>query len=138
MRPFNSSSSSAGLRGTSRLRFWFCLCAGVVGSQLYLWATRLPLGIPGEWTWNRSNPEMDSLVNMIGVLVAGALYVGFVEWGAARLTGPASGKSRTVRLVALLAGLVGASFAWLWIVQEAAPVRSRLGKSAFLLYYPGS
>jgi hypothetical protein len=138
MGPFNSSSSPTGLRGTLRPWFWVCLCAGVVGSQLYLWATQLPLGIPGEWTWSRSAAELDSLVNMIGVLVAAVLYVAFVEWGAARLSGPAAGTIRTVRITALLAGLVGASFAWLWIVQEAAPVRSRLGKSAFLLYYPGS
>lgn len=138
MGPFNSSSSPPDLRRTLRPGFWFWMCAGVVGSQLYLWATQLPLGIPGEWTWHRSAVELDSLVNMVGVLVAAALYVAFVEWGAVRLSGPAPAKARTARITALLAGLVVASFTWMWIVQEAAPVRSRLGKSAFLLYYPGS
>ena len=30
------------------------------------------------------------------------------------------------------------SFTWLWIVQEISPVKNRLGKSAFVLYYASS
>lgn len=37
-----------------------------------------------------------------------------------------------------LLGLSILSFTWLWIVQEISPVKNRLGKSAFVLYYASS
>ena len=118
--------------------FWFCLMAGVVGSQVCLWVTRLPLGIPGEWTWTRVAGEPDAVWNLVGVATAAALYVAFVEAGTRRLGGAAISKHRSLELFAWLAGLVAVAFTWLWVVQESAPIRSRLGKSAFVLYYPGS
>ncbi|HEY4260575.1 MAG TPA: hypothetical protein VGM98_10450, partial [Schlesneria sp.] len=66
------------------MRLWFglLLLTATVGSLAYLWFTPLPLGIPGEWTWQRITPEPDLLWNLIGVAVAIALYVSFVEVGA--------------------------------------------------------
>ncbi len=121
-----------------RLWFWLCLIVGVVGSQVCLWSTKLPLGIPGEWTWRRVESEPDILWNLIGVMVAVVLYVAFVEAGARRLSRLANLKSRFPKVCAWLAGLVAVSFVWLWVVQETAPTGNRLGKSAFVLYYSSS
>ena len=118
-----------------RLWFWLCLIGGVVGSQICLWLTVLPLGIPGEWTWHRVAAEPDLPWNLLGLGVAAALYVGFVEAGSRRLT---SGKIRSIEVGVWLIGLVAVAFTWLWVVQECAPIRNRLGKSAFVLYYSAS
>ena len=126
------------LGGVMRPWFWLCLMAGVVGSQVCLWSTTLPLGIPGEWTWTRIASEPDAVWNLVGVAAAAALYVAFVEAGTRRLGGTANSKRRSRELFGWLTGLVAVSFTWLWVVQESAPIRSRLGKSPFVLYYPGS
>lgn len=123
--------------------FWFCLIAGVVGTQVYLWVTpleyaerALPLGIPGEWVWHRIPSEPDVLWNLIGVAVAGALYVAFVEAGAGRLAGRL--RVPSFEAAAWMSGLVAVAFVWLWVVQETAPTQNRIGKSALVLFYPGS
>ena len=121
-----------------RLWFWLFLAVGVVGSQVYLWSTRLPLGVPGEWTWRRLDSEPDALWNLIGVAAAVVLYVAFVEAGARRLSRLANSKTRFLEVSAWLAGLVAVAFVWLWVVQETAPTGNRLGKSAFVLYYSSS
>ena len=118
--------------------FWLWLLAGVVGSQIYLWVTILPLGIPGEWTWNRVQSEPDFAWNMAGVAVAVVLYVAFVETGARRFGRVTPSPIRRLEVSAWLAGLIAVSFVWLWVVQEMAPTKNRLGKSAFVLYYASS
>lgn len=120
-----------------RYCFWSVLVAGVIVSQAFLWATDRPLGIPGEWVWQRTAFEADGYWNFAGTSVASVLYLLFVNAGAAWLGNTAS-QRRTVIVMAWLGGLVAASFAWLWIVQEMSPLRNRHGKSAFVLFYSGS
>jgi len=116
--------------------FWLCLIAGALGSQVFLWCSSLPLGVPGEWVWQRVAPEPDAAWNLLGIAVAVVLYLAFVEVGGRQLS--RRGAASSTRVYAWLAGLVAVSFAWLWVVQESAPIRNRLGKSAFVLYYPSS
>lgn len=103
-----------------------------------LWLTSLPLGIPGEWTWDRVPTEPDLLWNLAGAAVAAALLIAFVRQGSYRLSGYADRSFHRLEVVAWLVGLVAISFAWLWIVQECTPVKNRLGKAAFVLYYANS
>lgn len=119
------------------MRLWFrlLLLTTTVGSLVCLWFTPLPLGVPGEWTWQRIAPEPDLRWNLIGVAVAAALYVGFIEAGARQLQ--AGSRSKT-KLIVWLTGLVAVAFTWLWVVQESAPIINRTGKSAFVLYYASS
>jgi hypothetical protein len=121
-----------------RFWFWICLVASVIASQACLWWTQLPLGIPGEWTWSRVDREPDVVWNMVGAVVAALLYVGLVAAGARRLSRSAGRPTTRLEVSAWLMGLVAASFAWLWVVQELAPIKNRLGKAAFVLYYPSS
>ena len=118
-----------------RLWFWLLLLTATVTSMACLWLTQLPLGIPGEWTWQHIAPEPDLRWNLIGIAVAAALYVSFVEAGARQLQ---AGSRSLTRLTAWLIGLVAVAFTWLWVVQESAPIINRTGKSAFVLYYSSS
>ncbi len=82
--------------------------------------------------------EPDVMWNLAGSAVAAALYLVFVCWGYQRLSRYAEKPCHRLEVVAWLFGLVSISFAWLWIVQESAPVKNRLGKAAFVLYYANS
>lgn len=117
-----------------RLWFYLLLLIGAIASVASLWFTGLPLGIPGEWTWPRVAAEPDLSWNLIGIVVAAALYVAFVELGSRQLEGEPS----KVKVIGWLTGLVVVGFTWLWVVQESAPIVSRIGKSAFVLYYSSS
>ena len=112
-----------------------CAAAAALG---VLWLSEMPLGIPGEWTWDRVAAEPDSVWNLIGAVVAGGLYVAVVRIGWSRLSREARFPISRAEVCGWLMALVAMAFAWLWIVQEASPLRNRLGKSAFVLYYPSS
>ncbi|MEK6258936.1 MAG: hypothetical protein AABP62_10005 [Planctomycetota bacterium] len=120
-----------------RAIFSLILCA-VAASLSVLWLSQVPLGIPGEWTWDRAAAEPDSAWNLIGAAVAAGLYLLAVRTGWKRLCRESRSPIRCVEVGAWLAALVVMACAWLWIVQEAAPLRNRLGKAAFVLYYPSS
>ena len=119
------------------------ILAAAAASLGVLWLSQVPLGIPGEWTWDRIAAEPDSVWNLIGAAVAAGLYVAVVRIGWKRLRGesrlaPTWWGHQRLEACAWLVSLVAMVFAWLWIVQEAAPLRNRLGKAAFVLYYPSS
>ena len=120
-----------------RVIFWPILGASAASLGV-LWLTELPLGIPGEWTWDRVATEPDSGWNLIGATVAAGLYLLAVRAGWNRLHGESRRPVTHVEVCAWLAALVAMAFAWLWTVQEAAPQKNRLGKAAFVLYYPSS
>ncbi|MBC8114833.1 MAG: hypothetical protein H7062_10675, partial [Candidatus Saccharimonas sp.] len=120
-----------------RAIFSLILCA-VAASLSVLWLSQVPLGIPGEWTWDRAAAEPDSAWNLIGAAVAAGLYMLAVRAGWKRLSRESRSPIRCVEVGAWLAALVVMACAWLWIVQEVAPLRNRLGKAAFVLYYPSS
>lgn len=113
---------------------WLLLSAiGVALTWWLLWGTSLPLGIPGEWTWNRLNLEPDVPWNLLLAIPFAAGYGALVWRGWRRL-------DRAGRLEAalLLVGLGFAGFAWLWGIQESGPTAQRLSKGPFVLFYPQS
>lgn len=117
------------------VKTWAAIVIGSVISIAILWLTSIPLGVPGEWTWQRVAPEPDTFWNLYGGAVAAALIIAFVLFVRRRLDGKAvSSWMQNSYLV----GLVIVSFAWIWIVQEISPVQNRFGKSAFVLYYASS
>ncbi len=103
-----------------------------------LWCTSLPLGVPGEWTWDRAATEPDSPWNLASGLVISSMFIAFVIRGRQRFEAFAESSRYRFESVAWLAGLVVLGVAWLWLVQEIAPIKNRVGKSAFVLYYPSS
>ncbi|MGH7201014.1 MAG: hypothetical protein ACREJB_10450, partial [Planctomycetaceae bacterium] len=111
---------------------------GSAGVAVWLWGTDLPLGVPGEWTWDRirdgGERVAEGLHGAAIAVIAAALYVGFCAAGA-RPT--AAGAQRWETALWLL-GLVVAGFGWLWFVQDAPPVPHERSRSVRVLYYPGS
>ncbi len=101
----------------------------------FLWFTTVPLGIPGEWTWERFPADLQTGMNFLLAGFAAAAYLGFVALGGHRLqrTG-----IWTAEVVTWHLGLFVAAFSWLWIVQETAPPEGQLAKAPFILFYPGS
>lgn len=120
------------------MRIWLAIVIGSALSVAALWCTSIPLGIPGEWTWDRSASEPDLIWNLGGGVVAAGIFVAFVVLGFRRLDGTLSRRWGSVEVAAWLVGLAILSFGWLWIVQELTPIKSRLGKAAFVLYYSSS
>ena len=111
---------------------------GSVLALSLLWLQTIPLGIPGEWTWDRLRTEPDLGWNFGSGLVAAAIFLAFIRQGWLRQQRQGLGRPGRFECSAWLIGLVLMSFAWLWVVQEISPVRNRLGKSAFVLYYASS
>lgn len=120
-----------------RFWLWIVLFSGAAVTMGVLWLTEIPLGIPGEWTWQRTVLELDAVWNAVGIAVAIGLYAAFVEAGSRRL-GKTDPKIRSKEGILWLVGLCVVAFAWLWIVQETSPTRNRLGKSGFVLFYSSS
>ena len=108
-----------------------------------LWLTEWPLGVPGEWTWERiRHAETDRADSLLGicqaVLVAAAVVL--VTWLSSRLF--VDGRrpawlSRLGRIGAVL-GLVVTGFLAIHLLQESVPSGHGLARSSWVLYYPGS
>ncbi len=109
------------------------LASLVVG--VVLWGTSLPLGIPGQWVWERLPADAQTIPNLMLAAFAAGAYLLFVIFGERRFAQP----TMTVMEAALwVSGLGVAGFGWLWTVQDTAPMEGQLGKAPFVLYYPGS
>lgn len=116
-----------------RLLLW----AGTAAVVTFLWATPLPLGVPGEWTWTRivagDGETADRLLGLVIASVVAAVYVVGVELARKRLD--SAHRSGVAVRLALLAV---AGFAWLFVVQDAPPGTRRLQKSVLVLYAPST
>jgi hypothetical protein len=128
-----------------RRGFWITLLATSAASVGLLWlpcgdaaeSWCVPLGIPGEWDWNRIPVDEGGTTTLLlgWSLAAIALLVyGVVVWiGATRL----SNCSRTETAFWLVA-LATAGFCWLSLLQESPPEGYRTSKAVQVLYYPSS
>lgn len=113
-----------------------CCTLAALATVLVLWGTTIPLGIPGEWTWQRAIPSGDFSWSLIPAgmwIVVLGLYVWF---GALRFA-DAKRTSSWMR-AAWLVVLSGISFLTSGGLREAAPQEFRSAKAAFVLYFPGS
>ena len=129
----------------SSRRTWIALFAATAGSIGFLWlpcgssedVSCIPLGVPGEWIWNRI-PVDDGEVALLllGWLLAAVAFLayGTVIWlGTHRINRCSRGES-----IAWLAGLVVVGFFWLSVLQESPPEGYRTSKAVRVLYYEGS
>lgn len=114
--------------------------SGLIGASAaislgLLWLTEVPLGVPGEWTWNRISSADSPLETWLGIAAAcifGTIYVAVAWLGLRRI----SLAGRAERCGWLL-GLGVAAFAWMLAVQESPPDGYRMSKAPWVLYYPG-
>jgi len=103
-----------------------------------VWLPIVPLGVPGEWTWDRipyGGPEAATLfLRLFIVLPVMALYTAISFAGDARFAA-AGRRAKTAWLVSLTA----AGFALLWVVQESPTYAyDRLGRGPLVLYFPST
>lgn len=120
-----------------RWRLFIVLAVAAAVSLAFLWLTEVPLGIPGEWTWQRitypAGRVSEWLLGWGVAVLAGAGYLAAVLLGASRI-----GRCSRGEAAAWLVGLVVAGFGWLSIVQGASPPGVRDAKPLWVLYDPGS
>jgi len=105
-------------------------------SLALLWLTRIPLGIPGEWVWERIEYADGAAEALFGVAqfgIVGAVYL-LIVWQGHRHVATCS----RWELTAWLGALVLVGLAWLIAVQEGPRDEYRLSKAPFVLYYPAS
>lgn len=96
------------------------------------WRTSFPLGVSGEWEWQRIDLSEPFLWAAIPPALAAICYMGFIWLGSRRLDLCGRWEVR-----AWVGGLTAATFLWLWVVQESAPEGYQLSKAAWVLYYRG-
>ncbi|WP_437206105.1 hypothetical protein [Planctomicrobium sp. SH664] len=106
-----------------------CSAVGAVAQLGLLWGTTWPLGVRGEWTWERIGDGFDPLAVLVA-LVVGGLLLGYV-WFGARLMPTASAGRRW----GLLAGLCLLGGGWLTTLISAVPGIAGTARVPFVLYY---
>ena len=119
---------------STKVLFWLAQIVGVAVTIGLLWGSEIPLGIPGEWTWDRIVLDADELQEMtFGWVIAGiatVVYL-FVCLFADRRVLEANRWEMTGWLAALV--LLGA--VWHGVVQECPPDPHRLSKTPWVVWY---
>jgi len=108
------------------------------GSLAIQWLSNLPLGVPGEWVWDRipvARGEWIAVVlGWLAAGVVGALYIVFALVAARRVEG-----APRWQVAGWLAGLTLGGFAWLWVVQDSpADPAYGMAKTGWVLYFRGT
>jgi hypothetical protein len=117
------------------LWFWTLAILGSGASLGLFWASDLPLGVPGEWTWSRHDVPLDLFANALWGLVSGAAYLTFVGWGYRRLDRPECSVRESS---AWLIGLAAMAGVWTWTVLGEGATGATVARWPFVLYYPSS
>lgn len=113
------------------LRVALVLAVGVTAAVLL--TDRLPLGVPGEWTWSRVELTRELAISGLLPLAAGVIYVGFALLGALRI-----GRAGTTERGAWLVTLVVVAFGWLGGALDSVPPPHGYSRVPWVLYYPRS
>jgi methylthioxylose transferase len=116
-----------------RLILGCVLALAVAGTAVVLMSDRIPLGVAGEWTWDRIAWGPEATLGALVAMLGGAVYIGFCLLGSWRIAAAARGE----RMFWLLA-LVGTSFAWFWLAVDAARPPHGYARVPWVLYYPRS
>ena len=65
------------------------LATSAVGTVAFLWGTKIPLGVPGEWIWKRIRIPSDGYLTFLlsGAIAAifGGLYLAVAWFGVRRI-----------------------------------------------------
>ncbi|SFI89101.1 glycosyltransferase family protein [Planctomicrobium piriforme] len=125
-------TGSAAAKGAGVVLVLLALAAGVLQTAV-LWWSDFPLGVPGEWVWERIPVVGSLLVIFWPALAAGVLLTGYVVLGSG-MVAQARPWSRTAWLVGLW--LIGS--VWLLSVVGSTPGISGLSRIPFVLFYPRS
>lgn len=133
IRQFSSNGDSRAVRHDPVVPT--AICAAVVQIAV-VWIPAFPLGVPGEWTWQRIAYGPGEIASVfLGLFIAvpaGVAYLWYCRAGDLRIDAACHRKRQL-----WLAGLAAAGFGWLWVVQESAPAEiHRLGRGPVVHYFP--
>ena len=112
------------------------LIFSVVVTAVVLMMPVVPLGVPGEWTWQRNRALSDFAAaadRILPALIGGAILYGVAVRGARRAT-----RGRVLQTWFAYLSLMLAAWFWLDRVQQTAPVAHRETKPYWVLYDPSS
>ncbi len=122
---------------SGKLWYWLAQLVGVAATAVLLWGSEIPLGVPGEWVWDRIEFTREALAeSALGWAIAAIATVVYLVVCLAgdRRSLEASRPEISVWLVGLV--LIGAT--WHGVVQECPPDPHRLTKVPWVLWYPGT
>ncbi|QDT25890.1 hypothetical protein [Gimesia panareensis] len=117
-----------------RVRSLIPFLIAIILTLCLLASETIPLGIPGEWTWQRipfNGPAL--LFGVIISLILFIVYLFITLWGLSRIRDCSRGE-----LAVWLTTLAICSFLWSFYLQDAPPAEYSLSKAPFVLYYKGS
>lgn len=119
------------------MRFCLLWILSGIASLALLWFTQIPLGVPGEWTWERISLTDDNRSEVVWGAVSALIFlVLYLSWTL--LVGDRLQYLSRRNTAAALGGLVVFAFAWQIALQESPPTGYRLSKIPWVLYYPGA
>ena len=117
---------------TASWRLLAIAAVATLAALALLWGTTWPLGIPGEWTWDRIPADPLLPLSAIQATIAAAIYLAVGSFGDRRFA--AAGARERCGWIAA-ASL--AAMAWSWSVIDLTPTPWNSGRATWVLYYPG-
>lgn len=107
----------------------------MAGLTIYLfWFTSLPLGITGEWTWQRLPfVAVEMLPALIVSAIAFCIYLLVTLIALSRIKYCSHWELSIWLLTLTASGII-----WSLLLQDSPPAEYRLSKAPFILYYEGS
>ncbi|HIE98771.1 MAG TPA: hypothetical protein EYQ63_17620 [Fuerstia sp.] len=128
--------TDSNLLATVKLTSPIILILSVVVTAIVLMIPVVPLGVPGEWTWQRNRVWTDFAAaadRILPALIGGAILYGVAVRGGRRI-------ARAKLLQTCFAYLLLILAAWFWLdrVQQTAHVEHRETKPYWVLYDPSS
>ncbi|WP_437187079.1 hypothetical protein SH668x_000457 [Planctomicrobium sp. SH668] len=122
----SSSSSKA------PLWLWIALLGGLV-QFIFLWLTKVPLGVPKEWVWERVDFTILDLVGLWAAILSGVLLFCYVFYLSKKI-GSLSSRRRGLALVGLW--IVGCG--WILSLIASVPGIAGMSRAPFVLFYTRS
>jgi hypothetical protein len=117
-----------------KLSWPFCLTQIllVLATAAFLWGTDIPLGVPGEWTWDRRDRTAELALNLTIAAVIGAIGIAAAAWVRRRLASPG-------RLACFaIPGLFLGTLLWWSLLLTLTPGLGGMPRMPWVLYFPGS
>jgi len=118
------------------LRWLLSLIAGAALTAAFLLATDVPLGVPGEWTWKRTDFTGGLRDALLGAAAAGiviALYGAVLHFGRNSVE-----RCPPLKTAAWLTALVVSATAVLFALESTTPGDYPAARQAWVLYDPGA
>lgn len=106
-----------------------CCTLGAAFQIWLLWFSKIPLGVPREWTWPRIPVQYVSQFEPLPSLLTGLAFLAYLVWSC-------RSDLKRPRTLFWLSGLLLLGFGWVLTIGGATSLGGGLGRSVFVMYYP--